>query len=125
METQKEVEVCGQSSTNGRWGLRIVGPAGTKFPAEGKLERLGEIGGYSTYRFIPGETDRWVLIGEDMTPLEGAEGVERMSLQSNNYISLVILGPDAVVEHHGYKRRGSTVSRYVRGIKDKDSLIYD
>ena len=47
-----------------------------------------------------------------------------MSLQSHDYISVVLLEPEAVVEHHGYKRRESVVSRYTRGVKDKDSVLH-
>jgi hypothetical protein len=30
-------EAC---STNGRWGLTVVGPEGTRFPAEGSLRHV-------------------------------------------------------------------------------------
>ena len=117
----KTYELVSRRSICGRWGLRIVGPEGTKFPAEGTLRYIPEGEGKgtttSTYLFTPGGTDSWVLVGEDVTPIAGAAVVERMTLQSNNYISLLILGPDAVVEHHGYNRQWSIITAYARGVE--------
>ena len=38
-------------------------------------------------------------------------------LQSSRGVSLLLLGPQAVVEHHGYKRRSSRVVAYVAGVR--------
>ena len=101
-------------STNGRWGLAIVGPAGTTLPAQGSLVGLGTIAGIETYRFTPGETGTWVIAGGDLQPHGGATVVRIMNLQSS-YATILLLGPESVVEQHGYKRRSSNFIAYVSG----------
>lgn len=102
-------------STNGRWGLAIVGPAGTTMPAQGSLVGLGTIAGIETYRFTPGETETWILAGGDIQPHSGARQVASMGLQSSQVSAILLLGPEAVVEQHGYKRRSSRFVAYVAG----------
>lgn len=102
-------------STNGRWGLAIVGPEGTRLPAQGSLVRLGTVAGIETYRFDAGDTGTWVLAGDDMQPHGGATLVSSRDLQSSQVATILLLGPEAVVEHHGYKRRSSRFKAYVAG----------
>lgn len=102
-------------STNGRWGLAIVGPEGTKLPAQGRLASLGAVAGIETYHFIPGETGTWILAGGDLQPHGGATMVKTMDLQSSSSATILLLGPEAVVEHHGYKRRSSRFTAYMTG----------
>lgn len=102
-------------STNGRWGLAIVGPEGARLPAQGSLVSLGTVAGIETYRFTPGDTGTWVLAGGDLQPHGGATLVASRDLQSSQFATILLLGPEAVVEQHGYKRRSSRFVAYVAG----------
>jgi len=108
-------EIFSARSTNGRWGLAVVGPQGTTFPAQGSLRHIGKVAGTVTYEFVPGETGTWVMTAEDVTVHGGATVVDCMDLQSSRTVSLLLLGPEAVIEHHGYKRRSSRIVAYVNG----------
>jgi hypothetical protein len=109
-------EIFAARSTNGRWGLAVVGPEGAKFPAQGSLRHVGKVAGLATYEFVPGETGTWVLpVLEEVTVHGGATLVAAHDLQSGGYVSLLLLGPQAVVERYGYKRRSSRVVAYVAG----------
>lgn len=110
-------EIFSARSTNGRWGLAVVGPEGTTFPAQGSLRNVGKVAGMATYEFTPGETGTWVAVAGDVTVHGGATLVASEDLQSSRAASLILLGPEAVVEHHGYKRRGSRVVAYVTGVE--------
>ncbi len=102
---------------NGRSGLAVVGPAGTAFPAEGSLRHLGRVAGLDTYEFTPGECGTWAMTAGDVTVHGGATLVAKADLQGSNSASLLLLGPVAVVEHHGYKRRGSRLRAYQSGVE--------
>jgi hypothetical protein len=110
-------EIFSARSTNGRWGLAIVGPEETKLPAQGILRHVGNVSGMETYEFTPGETGMWAMTAEDVTVHGGATMVTWQDLQSSRGASLLLLGPQAVIEHHGYKRRGSHIVAYVSGVK--------
>lgn len=110
-------ELFSARSTNGRWGLAVVGPAGTVLPAQGSLTHVGLVGGLDTYQFLPGETGRWVLTAGDVTVHGGATLVAQKDLQSSQVASLLLVGPQAVVEHHGYRRRSSRVVALVGGVE--------
>ena len=102
-------------STNGRWGMAIVGPEGTKLPAQGSLASLGTVAGIETYLFTPSETGTWILAGGDLQPRGGATTVRTMNLQSSSSATILLLGPEAVIEQYGYKRRSSRYVAYVNG----------
>jgi hypothetical protein len=110
-------EIFSARSTNGRWGLTVVGPDGTKLPAQGSLRHVGKVAGMATYEFSPGETCAWVTVAGDVTVHGGATLVANEDLQSSQVASLLVLGPQAVVEHHGYKRRSSRIVAYVAGVE--------
>ena len=110
-------EIFAALSTNGRWGLAVVGPDGTTLPAQGSLRHVGSVAGMETYEFIPGETGTWAMTAEDVTVHGGATLVTWQDLQSSRGVSLLLLGPQSVVEHHGYKRRSSRVVAYVAGVE--------
>lgn len=110
-------EIFSARSTNGRWGLAIVGPEETKLPAQGSLRHVGNVAGIEIYQFTPGETGTWAMTAEDVTVHGGATMVTWQDLQSSRGASLLLLGPQAVVEHHGYKRRSSRVVAYVAGVE--------
>lgn len=112
-----KAEIFSARSTNGRWGLAVVGPQGTTLPAQGSLRHIGKVAGMVTYEFVPGETGTWVVTAEDVTVHGGATLVDCMDLQSSRVASLLLLGPQAVVEHHGYKRRSSRIVAYVSGVE--------
>lgn len=110
-------ELFSAHSTNGRWGLAVVGPEGTAFPAQGSLRHVGTIAGMVTYAFEPGETETWVEVAGDVTVHGGATLVAKEYLQSSQYASLLLLGPQAVIERHRYKRRSSRIVAYMAGIE--------
>lgn len=110
-------ELFSSRSTNGRWGLAVVGPEVTKFPAQGSLRHVGRVAGMATYEFTPGDTGTWVAVAGDVTAHGGATLVASEDLQSSQTASVLLLGPQAVVEHHGYKRRSSRVVAYVAGVE--------
>lgn len=109
------VLVWSARSTNGRWWLAIVGPEGTTLPCQGSVRHLGTAAGISTWLIEPGETGAWVSVAGEVTVHGGATVVASMSLQSGNYASILLLGPQAVVEHHGYNRRSSRIAAYING----------
>lgn len=103
-------------STNGRWGIAIVGPEGTRLPAQGKLLDLGEVAQVRTFKFIPDESSgQWIWAGDDAEVVAGARVVESVSLQSHRRATVIILGPEAVIRSFGYKRRSETVVAFVNG----------
>lgn len=102
-------------STNGRWGIALVGPAGAELPCQGSVRHLGQVAGVSTWLLEPGETGTWVIAAGDITVHGGATVAESMDLQSSDTATILVLGPQAVVEHHGYKRRSSDVLDYIDG----------
>jgi hypothetical protein len=56
-----------ETSTNGRWGLTIVGDVADdfSFPAKGRLIDMGEIERHKTFQFVPDESGHWIdLAGE-------------------------------------------------------------
>ncbi len=103
-------------STNGRWGMSIVGPHGISLPAQGSLRHVGTVEGVSTYLFTPGEVGTWVQAQTESAKIHGgATKVQGMDLQSGRQASIVLLGPEAIVEWFGYKNRSSRVVAYADG----------
>lgn len=103
-------------STNGRWGLALVGPADATLPCRGTVVSLGTVAGMETWRLIQDESaETWVLWAEDVTAHGGATIAADVLLQSNGRATILVLGPEAVVEHHGYKRRSSRLVAYIEG----------
>lgn len=108
-------ELFSAISTNGRWGLVVVGPEGVEFPAQGSLRHVGNVAGMTTYEFLPGDTGTWVLPAGDVKVHGGATLIARESLQSYQVASLLLLGPQAVIEQYGYKQRSSRIVAYING----------
>ena len=112
-------KVWSVTSTNGRWGIEIVSPAEgeIKWPARGTLKSLGSIEGRDVFRFDPDDgSQTWVLPGRDLEPLSGASTAIKMSLQSSDSGTIMILGPQAAVRSWGYKGRSSHVTLYLEGV---------
>jgi len=102
-------------SQNGSRGLAVVGPAGTTFPCQGSVRRIGLAGGIVTYQFYPSDDFSWLMIGEDAVVHGGASVVHTIDLQGGNFATLLLLGKQAVIEHYGYKRRTSKIIAYREG----------
>ena len=103
-------------STNGRWGLAVVGKEGITFPAKGKLIHLGEVEGISTYKFEEDEQGVWILpCAAKMKPVAGATVVEAMGLQSGRAATIVAGGDFFAVEKFGYKDRDSEILAFSEG----------
>lgn len=113
-------------STNGRWGMSIVGPHGISLPAQGSLRHVGTVEGVSTYLFTPGEVGTWVQAHTESAKIHGgATKVQGMDLQSGRQASIVLLGPEAIVEWFGYKNRSSRVVAYADGKEQPIQQAYD
>lgn len=110
------VEMFCARAQNGRSGLALVGPEGCALPVEAALAHIGRAAGVDTYAVVPG-VGTWVLAAADVTVHGGATLVALADLQGGAYKSLLLLGELAVVEHHGYKRRGSCLRAYRRGVE--------
>ena len=110
-------ELFAATSTNGNYGIALVGPEGTTFPAEGSIKHLGKVAGMATYEFTPGETETWIYVGGDVQVRGGATVVASEDLQSSRFASILLLGPEAIIETYGYKGRGTCIEAYVRGIR--------
>lgn len=112
------VEIVHDTSTNGRWGVVILGPAGCKLgtPQEGRMESLGKIEGHATFRFTPEiGSGKWFLYGDDIVPVAGAAIVASGDLQSSNGWTILVGGEFLAVRSYGYKRRSETLTCYLRG----------
>lgn len=118
------VELVHASSTNGRWGLIIIGPKGRDIhtPQEGRLESLGALEGRETYRFTPEVgSGQWFMVGGDLEPVAGASVVCNVSLQSSNEATIILGGEFFAVKSYGYKRRSSHLTCYFKGQEIKAS----
>lgn len=111
-------ELIRKTSTNGRRGQAIVSASeGVQFPAQGSLEHIGTVEGIKTYLFTPGDTGTWVLPTSEVKIHGGATLVDEIDLQSSAVGSILLLGPQAVIEIYGYKRRSSNVVAYIEGVE--------
>lgn len=114
-------EIFRESSTNGRWGVSIVGdfPDDLRLaaPVRGSIKPLGKVEGHQVFHLLPDEqSNTWVLVGGDLEVIEGATVALAVSLQSNASCTILILGPCAVVKSFGYKRRSTHTTLYANGI---------
>ena len=131
-------EVYHASSQNGRWGVAIVSDslpesalqstyAGRRVlasePVQGTIRHLGKDGRRHDVYILDHDPDAesWVMVGDDLDPVAGAVRVESMDLQGHSSVSILLLGPDAVVRSYGYRRRNSDVTLYRRGAKQRMS----
>lgn len=116
------VEIINEESTNGRWGLVVLGPKNCNLwkPQERGLESLGKIGKYETYRFTP-ETGsgQWFMVGGDIEIVAGGTIVKNVNLQSNNEVTIVLGGEFFSIRNYGYKRRSEEINCYFKGKKIK------
>ena len=106
-----------ETSTNGRWGLTIVGDVADdfRFPAKGVLTDMGTIEGHRTFKFAADENGRWVDVASDVKLLAGCAEVCSMSLQSGDRATLLVGGDFFAYISYGYKRRSQTVVAYSHG----------
>lgn len=106
-----------ETSTNGRWGLTIVGDVADdfSFPAKGNLFNMGQIEGHKTFKFVPDENGQWIDLAGDVELVAGCVEVCRESLQSNNVTTLIAGGEFFAYVSYGYKRRSQTVVAYNKG----------
>ncbi len=105
------------TSTNGRWGMTIVGPEDVETcPIEGRVMDLGDVEGHRTFQIIPEEgTGRWYYWGEDIKPHTGCSKVYQTGLQSGHDCALIVGGEFFAVEWTGYRGRSSHISAFHRG----------
>lgn len=103
-------------STNGRWGIAVLGPEGTRLPAQGRLMDLGEVAQIRTFRFVPDDSSgQWVWAGDDAEVVAGARVVADVGLQSHRRATVIIMGPEAIIRSYGYKRRSESIVAFVNG----------
>lgn len=55
------------------------------------------------------------MAGGDIKAHGGATTVVSRDLQSSQFATIILLGPEAVIEQYGYKRRSSRYVAYVNG----------
>lgn len=96
-----------RQSQNGRRGVQVTAEADTRFPARGQLQDLGTLAGVHCFSFTPTDEDEWVVVGDDLEPLEGCVSVYHDDMQGGDVASLLVARPGAVWRQWGYKRRGS------------------
>lgn len=108
-----------QMATNKRTGIALVGPKGATLPWKGGVKPLGRSEGVLTFQLLPlkeGQEGTWVMAFEAEARIHGgAVVVAEENLQSNTTATILLLGPCAVVEVYGYKRRSSRVVAYQQG----------
>ena len=103
-------------SVNGRFGVAIVSATAAKMPARGSLVYLGKVAGMETFRLDEAPDETWVLAGRDTVRAHGGATIAYMrDLQGGESAYIAVGGPQAVVEHVGYKGRSSRVVAYVSG----------
>ena len=108
-----------ESSTNGRWGLTIVCEQDvslTEAPVEGEMVRFKEkVEGKELFKFTPRKSGKWWMLLGDVEPLSGCKVAYGVSLQSNNYASIVVGGEFFALTSYGYKRRSSRILAFQKG----------
>ena len=114
-------EIYSVSSTNGRWGLRIVSEVFKKEdlrePVRAQAVKLGKVEGHEIVRLDKTDKDQWVLVTGDAVPMGGCTEFVGMGLQSNDNVTIIILSSQAIVKTYGYCRRSSTVRFFLNGKK--------
>lgn len=101
-------------STNGRWGVEIVGEELGEDEhwqncMPGTLIPLGERGSVKAFKYVPGNESFVVSLPDGEAVSEnGAVEVCNQYLQSNNSITLFNAKEGAIFQSWGYKRRSST-----------------
>ena len=109
------------SSTNGRWGIEVIGPPALK-PERWALPRclvgyradvLGETAGVEVVRLAPEPGSVTIIESRDqVAPVAGeATVVASMSLQSGHYATVISARPGAVLRWVGYKGRSAGFER--------------
>ena len=113
-------EIFSAISQNGRRGLAIVSEVfeNVSAPVQCSISHLGKISGKTVYRIEPTDAKQWLLVGDDLQALSGCTLITTMDLQGNGDVSLVLMGPEAIVRSWGYKRRSSNVYYYKCGKRE-------
>jgi hypothetical protein len=101
------------TSTNGRWGLEVVGPDDVadrqKVFVNFAFQPLGKAGGIECFQLIPTEGNIAIISGDVECPEgTGTVMVHSADLQSSNVVSLLHAIPRGVFKRYDYKRRGSS-----------------
>ena len=124
------------TSTNGRWGVDVFTPSADFIAHEqslsdrhlvlqGHLEDKGKSVKRRVFVFTPDpNADTFYLFGDDVVALEAAKTVYTEGLQSNAYVTIIAMGPQAIVKEYGYKRRSAETYLYINGrIRDSGSIL--
>ena len=89
-----------QRSTNGRWGISVVGDDDMKIrrgaPFQATIVPVGIVAGLKTYRVSPTTLPQWVLIAGDAEALGGASVIINEGLQSSGYVTILALSRQMV-----------------------------
>lgn len=117
-------------SQNGRWGVEVVSEGyffdGDKSPwtrgsqtcsLRAEVSRIGEVEGRDVFRAEPTDKDQWLVTGDDLIPLVGAEYIKAIDLQGGDSSTLLMVGEQAIVRSYGYKRRSSQVLFLDHGVE--------
>jgi hypothetical protein len=107
-----------KKSTNGRWGISLVGDLAEvelMRPIQGTIRHLGNVAGFDTWEVLPGQSGEWFWLTGDVEVVGGAVVLSQMGLQSNGEANLIRLTAEAVVKTYGYKRRSARYSALING----------
>jgi len=115
------------TSTNGRWGLDILVPneeirnsleANKTVLPEGRIEDLGRISNRKVLRFTPElGVNTWLTFEDEA--INGGIRVAHESLQSNQEVTVLLLGPIAITQSWGYKGRSTCITLWKKGVAEK------
>ncbi len=101
-----------KTSQNGRWGVQVVAPSDApdicwgQAAIRGHITALGHTNGIDAFRVDPDNTaDTFVVFGDDLAPVDGADTVYHDDLQGGRTATILIARPWALWRRYGYKRR--------------------
>lgn len=110
-------EIYSVFSQNGRWGISIVSESinDCSVPIRAEIMNLGRTGGQDVFRVEETEKPQWVLVCDDAEPILGASLITAMDLQGHRNVTVILIGPKALVRYYGYRRRSSRTVYYEDG----------
>ncbi|RMG90133.1 MAG: hypothetical protein D6706_20140 [Chloroflexi bacterium] len=104
--------IWSRTSQNGRWGVQVVAPADAPdigwgvTAIRGHITALGQTNGADCFRLDPDDdADTFIVFGDDLSPVDGADTVYHDDLQGGRTATILIARPWALWRQYGYKRR--------------------
>lgn len=107
-----------KKSTNGRWGIALVGDmtdVQLQGVIQGTIQHLGAVNGVDTWQVTPGSTGEYYWLAGDIEAVAGAVILAQRDLQSGDVATLVRMNDEAVLNVFGYKRRSARFVAVIEG----------